>query len=192
VKKVIRSAIIFWGIVALFPFFYFVYLFFTIGEGSYWLFGAGDGQASAITWLDSNANGVQESDEKALANVCLWSGYRPESGNREFADPCEGQNHDATDDQGKWGMFLPGGRCDDFFIFARVPEGFQATTDLASNGCEAAFGFALDKVEVKQRIRIVEQFVQQQTTFLWAKRIAISLIILVASISGTIWLQKNP
>jgi len=124
--------------------------------------------------------------------VCIWSGYSPESGIREFVDTCEGQNHDATDQQGKWDRFLPGGSCDENFIFARVPQGFQATTDLASNGCVAKFGFVSNEVQVKQRTSSVEQFVQRQFMLLWIKRIAIGLLILLVSISGTIWLQKNP
>ncbi len=191
-KKVIRSVIIFWGIAAILPLCYLIYLFFATGEGSYWIFGARDGQASAVTWSDNNANGIQDAGEKPLANVCIWSGYSPDSGIREVSDPCEKDYQETTDEQGQWSLFLPGGSCDEFFVFVRAPEGYQATTDLASNGCDARFGFAPDKVEVKQGILSVEQFVQQQITILWVKRIAIGLIILLVSIFGTIWLQKNP
>ncbi len=191
-KKVIRSAVIFWGIVAIFPLCYLIFLFFTTGEGSFWVFGARDGQASARTWSDSNANGIQDAGEKPLANVCIWSGYSPESGIHKVLDPCEKDSQEATDEQGRWSMFLPGGSCKDFFVFVKAPDGYQATTNLASNGCDARFGFAPDKVEVKQRILTIEQFVQQQNMILWAKRIVTGLVILSASVFGTIWLQKNP
>ncbi len=191
-KKVIRSVVIFWGIVAIFPLCYLIYFFFTTGDGSYWLFGARDGQASATTWLDSNANGIQDIDEKPLANVCIWSGYSPESGIPEFLDPCKGHYQETTNEQGQWSTFLPGGGCDEVFVFVRVPEGYRPTTNLASNSCEAKFGFVPDTIEVKQKIINVEQFIQRQTVILWAKRTAIGLLILLIGIFGTIRLQKNP
>lgn len=165
-KKLLRSAITFWGITAMFPLCYIIYNFFTIGEGSYWIFGAQDGYASATTWVDVNANGIQDAGEKPLANVCIWSGYSPKSGVRETLDPCESDYLETTDEQGKWYRFLSNGSCKEYFVFTRAPDGYQATTDLASNGCDAKFGFALSTMEVNHRILGIEQFIRQQTTIL--------------------------
>lgn len=189
-KKVIRSIIVFWGIMALFPLFYVGYAFFTFGEGSYWLFGARDGYASAITWLDNNADGIRNADEKPLANVCIWYGYNPESGIRDVVDPCRG-NHFSTDGQGKWSEFLPGGSCEDYFVFVRAPDGFHATTNLASNGCDAGFGFISEDVQVEQKVLSVDEFVRQSILIAWIKRILAGFAILSVSVAGTIWLQKT-
>ena len=179
-KKAVRSIIIFWGIVALFLLCYLIYE----REISYRLFGLGDGQALATTWLDSNANGIQDPNEKPFANVFLWYGYNPSSGNIKY--------HFSTDEQGKWGEFLPGGRCDEVFVFAKPPDGFRATTDLASNACDAKFGFVAKDVLVKQDIIDVERFIQRKILIDWITKIIISLTVIVVGIIGTIWLQKEP
>ena len=114
------------------------------------------------------------------------------SGVREFVDPCELQSHLATDDNGTWEQFLPGGKCEEIYVFVREPDGYQATTDLASNGCHAKFGFAPDGVPVERRVRSIEEFVQRNTILMWIRRIIIGLIILAVGILGTIWLQKEP
>lgn len=192
-KKIIRSIIIFWGILALFPLFYLIYGFFTYGEGSFWLFGVGDGLASTTAWVDSNTNGIQDPDEKSLANVCIWYGYSPEAGSSldSFCEFGSVENRNITDDEGKWGQFLPGGKCSEVFIFAKTPEGFQATTNLASDGCNAKFGFVAQGVQVKQQILSVDEFIWQRTLFTWITRIIVGLVILVVSVGGTIWLQTD-
>lgn len=185
-RKIIRTIIIFWGIIAIFPLCYALYTVW--GD---WIFGYGDGQASVITWIDSNANGIQETDESSLADVCLWSGYSVRSG-VHTVDPCETQYHDATDDKGTWGEFLPGGKCEEYYIFVKTPYGYQATTDLASNGCNAKFGFVPEGVSVKNNVRSVEEFVRRQIILIWIERITISVLIISVGIAGTIWLQKQP
>jgi energy-coupling factor transporter transmembrane protein EcfT len=189
-KIILRFVMIFWGVSTLFLISWLVYVFFTNGEGSYWLFGARDGFATATTWLDSNADGIQDADEKPLANVCIWYGHVPESGIRELVDPCSG-NHLSTDDKGQWWEFLPGGSCNDEFVFTKAPDGFQATTDLAADGCDAKFGFVSEDVQVKQKVISVEDFVRQKAIIFWLKRTFMILIIILISVVGTIWLQKT-
>ncbi len=98
-KKVIRSIVIFWGIVSIFLLCYLIYNFFTEGEGSYWIFGARDGQARVITWLDKNANGIKDTGEPPLPGVCIWSGFRPVSIIQNYSDPCKFSDSAVTDEQ---------------------------------------------------------------------------------------------
>jgi hypothetical protein len=210
IKKVIRSVVIFWGIAtAIFPPCYLVYAHFTVGSVLYEFLDTRGRHplVSATAWLDDNANGIQDPGEKALANVCIgWGEHAaivssdgPDAVSRildlSYNFQCKAEQviqPVATDEEGKWGGLVVES-CQNVFIFARVPEGYQATTDLASaNGCvDAKFGFAPVGVQVKQKIDSVEQFIQREIVILWVKRIAIGMIILLAGIFGTIWLQKD-
>jgi hypothetical protein len=190
-KKVIRSVILFLGIVALFPLFYLVYFYFSVGDGSRW-FGTCDGEEYVMTWLDSNADGIQDTDEKPFANVCIWDGVDPNYGvDLEFS--CESQNRidiNHTDEHGFWGKFLPGGKCEDYFVFAKAPDGFQPTTSLISNGCNAKFGFVAKDVSVKQKFKSVDEFIQQRKRNAQLMKMALALVIVAAGVAGAIWLQK--
>ena len=190
-KKIIRSIIIFWGIVAIFPLCYLVYDFFTVGEGSYWIFGARDGQTSVTAWLDKNANGSKDTNEPPLSGVCIWAGYRPDSVIQEYSDPCNFSDSAVTDEQGNWDKFLPGGSCDNFYVFAKSPDGYQPTTDLTSNGCSAQFGFVENGVTVSHKVLSINDFARQRTTVLWITRIGVGLFIVVVAGFGTFWLEKK-
>jgi hypothetical protein len=190
-KKVIRSIVIFWGIIAIFPLCYFIYAFFTVGQGSYWIFGARDGQASVSAWLDKNANGIREQNEHPLPGICIWSGYRPDSVIRDYSDPCQFSDYAVTDEQGIWEKFLPNGSCDTFYVFAKAPDGFQPTTDLASNSCSAQFGFVENSISVSHKVLSINDFARRQITILWVKRIGIGLFMLVIASIGTFWLEKK-
>ena len=190
-KKVIRSVVIFWGIVAIFPLCYEIYYFFTEGEGSYWVFGARDGLASVSAWLDKNANGIREQNEPPFPGVCIWSGYRPDSVIQDYSDPCQFYDSHVTDEQGTWGQFLPGGSCETFYVFAKAPEGYQPTTDLASDSCSAQFGFVENGILVSHKVLSINDFARRQITILWVKRIGIGLFVLVVASIGTFWLEKK-
>ncbi len=207
-KKVIRSVVIFWGIAtAIFPPCYLVYAYFTAGSTLYEFLDTRGRYplVSATAWLDDNANGIQDSGEKALANVCIgWGKHVDIVDYRDTVSEILNLSHDsrckadqdvppvATDEEGEWGGIVSES-CQYVFIFARAPEGYQATTDLVSaNGCDdAKFGFAPIGVKVKQEIYSVEQFIQREIAILWVKRIATGMVILLAGIFGTIWLQKD-
>jgi hypothetical protein len=189
VKRIVRSIVIFWGISAFFLFGYLTYGFFTDGPGSFYLYGAVDGVASATAWLDSNADGIQNVDEKPLANVCIWHGFNPEAG-LDLDYFCKTENAYKTDENGGLGEFLPGAKCSDVFIFAKAPDGLQATTNLAINDCSAKFGFVAKDVPVKQKIVSIDDFIQQRNLLTWLTRICFALITIAVSVTGTIWLQK--
>jgi hypothetical protein len=185
-KQTIRSAIIFFGIVAIVPMCQLFYGFFV---PYFWMvLPAGDGSASVTTWLDSNANGIKDPGENNLPNVCVWSAFDLDSG-AVFPVSCETS---ITDDQGRWGQFLPGGSCDKLFVFAKAPKGFQATTDLVSNGCDAKIGFVQENVAVNHKVLNIREYIQQQNRFSYLERITIGFIIIVVGIIGTIWLEKPP
>jgi hypothetical protein len=190
-KKVIRSVIIFWGIVAIFPLCYLFYAFFTEGEGSYWIFGARDGLASVTAWQDKNANGIKNDDEPPFPGVCIWYGYRPDSVIQNHSDPCQFLNDGVTDEQGNWGQFLPAGNCEDVYVFAEAPDGYQPTTDLASNSCSAQFGFVENSVTVSRKILSIDDFARRKITTLWVTRTGIGLFIVAVAGFGTFWLEKK-
>ncbi|MEP7136281.1 MAG: hypothetical protein ABI904_15240 [Chloroflexota bacterium] len=185
-RRIIRFAIIFWGIVAIFPLLYVVFFLFLNSDIHANLFGVGDGGAYVSAWLDKNANGVREDNEPPLANVCVWYGYRPDS---VIAD-CKFSDHQVTDKNGQWGEFLAGADCDMIYIFANPPSGYRPTTDLASKGCDAGFGFIQENVQVTQKVQTISEFAHREITIAWIRNIAIGLFIFVAALLGTVWLEK--
>ena len=185
-KRTIRSAIIFFGIVAIFPMCQLFYGF--VSPYSWMVIPAGYDSAYVTTWLDSNANGIKDPGEKNLPNVCIWNGFSLESG-AVFPVSCETS---ITDNQGEWSQFLAGGSCDELFVFAKPPKGFHATTDLVSNGCNAKIGFVQENVTVKHKVLSIKEYVEQRNMISWFTRIAIGFIIIVIGIAGTIWLEKPP
>jgi hypothetical protein len=190
-RKALRSIIIFWGIVAIFPLISFVYDYFTEGEGAYRFFAVGDGQASIIAWYDRNANGIREDGEGPFPGVCIWTGYRPDIDHPNFVDPCISYSNDVTDEQGKWGRFLPGGSCENYYVFAKAPDGYQPTTDLASNGCSAQFGFVENDATVSHKVLSIDEFTRRKIATLWLTRIAVGLFIVAVAVFGTLWLEKK-
>lgn len=184
IKRVIRSALIFLGIISIVPLCYLIYGYLT--QNPWMILPVGDGQATASTWLDSNANGIRDPDEKNLPNVCIWYSYSLSAGVTE-SNQCE---YTFTDNQGGWGEFLPGGSCDEVFIFVQSPSGFHPTTDVVSDGCDAEFGFVQANVMVDHKVLNIDEYVQQQNIFTRVKRITIGFIIIAISVLGTIWLEK--
>ncbi len=148
----------------------------------------GDGQATAATWLDDNANGIKDTNEEYLPHVCIWFSESLPGGAVE-PNPCK---YSSTDDQGRWGEFLPGGSCKNVFVFTQSPSGFHPTTNLVSNGCDAEFGFVQENVPVSQHVLNIDEYIQQYDRSVAIKRAAIGLIITVIGILGTIWLEKEP
>jgi hypothetical protein len=81
IKKVIRSVIIFWGIFALFQYLYGVYSFYAAYTDN--------GEIIITTWLDSNANGIQDPNENPLPNICTWYVYSPKAEISENLNKCK-------------------------------------------------------------------------------------------------------
>ena len=153
----------------------------------------GDGSAVITTWEDSNANGIRDEGENPLPNVCVWYGFNPENANRKnSANDCNDMYAQYTDDQGLGGDgFLPGARCDEIYEFAIPPFGYQPTTDMVVNGCNADFGFAETSTRLTHTIETVDDFVYKTTVKIWSQRIIIGLgIIIIASII-TVWLERK-
>jgi hypothetical protein len=101
-----------------------------------------DGVVSPNAWLDTNRNGLVDEGEKPLAGVCIWSNF-----NGKPSIPC-GPTF-LTDSLGRWQGgddpsemdFMPGTCCNEIWIYAFQPNGYQATTPLKVNNCVARFGF---------------------------------------------------
>jgi hypothetical protein len=185
-RQIIRSIIIFWGIIAIFPACYLLYNYVV-----YNVLPRGDGEEHVTTWLDSNANGIKDPGEKNLPNVCVWEGYSQSDGDDAYIHPDICKNS-FTDGNGEWWNFLPGGSCDELFVIAEAPKGFHATTNVVSRPCDTEIGFVQDNVPVNHKVLSIKEYFQQQNTFLLLKRIALGFIIIMIGIIGTIWLEKSP
>ncbi|MGB3906717.1 MAG: hypothetical protein WBB22_17565 [Anaerolineae bacterium] len=100
-----------------------------------------DALVTGIAWEDANCDGVQGSGEAALRGVCVWSSTDPAApgpSTLECADERLQTNAQGRIDAG----FYAGRRCSEILVVARVPDGYQPTTDIAVNDCWAEFGFA--------------------------------------------------
>jgi hypothetical protein len=104
-----------------------------------------DGSAFVEVWFDSNGNGRKDVNESPLAGVCVWDQpwlHVPDE--KEVTEIC-GSLCYQTDDSGKWeGDFHAGQACDDFYVFAKPPEGYRPSTPPVVNYCVAEFGFVLE------------------------------------------------
>lgn len=178
IKKTIRSVVVFWGIFTLLLCIYLIVSFKGIPED----------EAYATTWIDQNANGIKENNEAPLPNVCIWSSH---SGFPKYFDPCEDKDHETTSDTGQWYRFLPGDTCDNTYVFVKAPEGYQPTTNLAANGCDAKFGFISKDVKVEKDVLSVQSFIRRTYLTTWLKIIFIGLVVLFICTTGTVWLQKE-
>ena len=108
-----------------------------------WKFGLAlcDGVSFGEAWVDRNGNGYREPDEPWLEGVCIWDAFELQVlDEEEVTERCE---RSRTDETGRWGGgFKPGASCDEIYIYAMPPEGYQATTALVVNDCSGEFGFA--------------------------------------------------
>lgn len=152
-----------------------------------YLFGIGDGGAYVSAWVDKNADGLREENEPPLANVCVWYGYRPDS----QIEDCGFEGDRVTDKNGEWGEFLAGTSCDNIYIFAAVPAGYQPTTDLAKKGCFASFGFVEEGVAVSHNVLTIDEFAQKENARIWIQNIIAGLFVLTIAFLGTKWLENS-
>jgi hypothetical protein len=186
VKNNLKEINIFWRILGLLSVFFLIFCLFTNGGKSYILSGVGDGEAQFSSWLDENANGVRDSNEPPLAGVCVWAGYNIINDFQENRDLCQ-----FTDKDGKWEEFLPGGSCEEFYVFVQAPDGYQATTNLAANSCSTEFGFVESTVKVSHKVLTIQEFIHKMRLIQWIKRIGIGILIAILVILGINWLLKK-
>ncbi len=146
-----------------------------------------DALVTGIAWEDANCDGVQGSGEAALQGVCVWASTDPAApgpSTLECADERLQTNAYGRAEAG----FYAGRRCSQIFVFARVPDGYQPTTDIAVNGCSADFGFArestcparpvLTQAELIKR-HTIKQLVSCVTWFLLLPGAAIAIGVLL-------------
>jgi len=98
-KRIIRSVIIFWGIVSLFPLFYLLYTAF---ESNF--LPHADASVSIMTWLDIDADGFHEEGEPHLASICVGYLYSANTLPDYYqSNSCQFQDYKVTDETGGWG-----------------------------------------------------------------------------------------
>ncbi len=148
-----------------------------------------DGIADAIAWLDENGDGEKDPNEPPLADVCIWDEAMtpgiPTADDRSRV--CTNLFYH-TDDTGNWPnsddfewIFRPGADCNDVYIFAAPPVGYQATTPLVVNECRAEFGFAPDNVQPQNRVLGYAEQMQKYRVIKWLKNISIFAVIVLAA-----------
>jgi hypothetical protein len=189
-KRIIRKIVIFFGIVAIFPAIYSTF------EGSdlyYDLYGNSDFSANAVSWLDSNGDGIQNLNESPLADVCIWYVFHPEEFYTEDLHWwCDRKNVSVTDTEGKWKEFIAWKfSCKELWVFAKAPSGLKPTTPLASHGCSANFGFAPEKVQIEKNFPSAVELIRRYSFLILLRNIFIGVFIIGAGILGTMWLDKE-
>jgi len=102
--------------------------------------------------VDANANGNRDLGEQPLPGVCIFAVAAPRQPPLDTASQLRNSASDAwrTDETGQWPLaddtmrvinFFAGAKCDDLWILALPPQGYQHTTPRIVNGCEGEFGF---------------------------------------------------
>ena len=140
---------------------------------SYIILGAYDSDASALAWFDSDGDGRFDFNEPLIQGVCMWASTTLRIyDQQEIVEICEdAEFYEAfhTNSLGLWPYeterymtFFAGASCNDIYIYALPPEGFNATTPLIVNGCSGAFGFAPENVSPQNRALSHEAYVERQ------------------------------
>jgi len=100
-----------------------------------------DSLGFGTAYVDANCNGVKDPEEMPLAGVYVWTSgdALAPTPSREECDSEDAQ----TDSEGESAVaWYSGSSCDEVFVFAQAPDGFQPTTDTVVNDCDGEFGFA--------------------------------------------------
>ena len=101
----------------------------------------GDSIGTGTAYVDANCNGVRDPEETPLAGVCNWMSTDASVATPSREDCANEQLQTDSGGIGGWGFFA-GLSCNDVYVFAQAPDGFQPTTDTAVNDCHGEFGFA--------------------------------------------------
>nr|NIN65284.1 hypothetical protein [Anaerolineae bacterium]NIN95478.1 hypothetical protein [Anaerolineae bacterium] len=150
-----------------------------------------DSLVTGIAWEDANCDGVQGSGEPALQGVCVWASTNPAAPGPsilECADEGLQTNAHGRADAGFW----PGRRCSEIFVFARVPDGYQPTTEIAVNDCWAEFGFARESTCPERPLLTQAELTKRQTIKKAASYLVWFLVLPGAAIGvGVLLLQRR-
>jgi hypothetical protein len=134
--------------------------------------GCGDARVDIETYVDANGNGQKDANEPGLGGACVWVSDQIQEYTSHDIDEICGKPYQHTTNQGKWAgtSYVAGKRCDEAFIYAVPPNGYQPTAPLAVNYCVAKFGFisagtapgiqVLSPVEYSQRFILLENLKQ--------------------------------
>ncbi len=150
-----------------------------------------DALVTGIAWEDANCDGVQGSHEAALQGVCVWSSTDPAApgpSTLECADERLQTNAQGRADAG----FYAGRRCSEIFVVARVPDGYQPTTDIAVNDCWAEFGFARESTCAVRPVSTQAELIKRQTIREFASYLVWLLVLpATAIVIGVLLLKRQ-
>ena len=95
-----------------------------------------DAVATAYTWQDINCNGKPDEGEPPLGEVCV------QVSNQSIPTPSANSCWAVTSSDGQWWSSFMTNDCNQVYVAARSPDGFEPTTATVANRCDAEFGFA--------------------------------------------------
>ena len=101
----------------------------------------GDSIGTGTAYVDANCNGVRDPEETPLAGVCVWMSTDASEPTPSREDCANEYVQTDSEEIAGWGFFA-GVSCDDVYVFAQAPDGFQPTTDTVVDHCYGEFGFA--------------------------------------------------
>jgi hypothetical protein len=146
--------------------------------------GCADAGVNIETYVDANGNGQKDANESGLGGVCVWvSDHIQEYTSHDIDEIC-GKPYQHTTDQGKWAgtSYVAGKRCDEAFIYAIPPNGYQPTAPLAVNYCVAKFGFisagTAPSIQVQSPVEYSHQFISLQNL----KQISVILGVVLGAV----------
>jgi len=142
-----------------------------------------DASGGGVAWEDLNCNGVKDPDEPPLAGVCMWTS---EFANEPTpsAEECASESFQ-TDSEGMGGGFWYSGvSCNDVFVFAQAPEGYDPTTDTVANqACWNEFGFAPEGACPPHRSVTAQELVGRAQTSCLAWVVGVSAVLLLLALA---------
>lgn len=101
-----------------------------------------DSNANAHIWNDMNADGIMGPEDTPIEGIKVCATTNKNVDNEAEAEYCyySDKNGDVPSSNEVRGMFFPGTKCQDIFIFIILPENYLLSTQEKANGCVASFG----------------------------------------------------
>ena len=101
-----------------------------------------DSSASAHVWHDIDADGTKDPEDTPTERIQVCATTDPKINNELEADYCYYTDHngDVPSSDEVRGMFFPGAKCQDIYIFVVLPKGYDISTPRKVIDCEANFG----------------------------------------------------
>jgi len=106
-----------------------------------------DAGAYVYAWEDTNCNGIPETGEHPLEDVCVTLAAGIDAPTPDIPPGGCDWEHGLTEggltnSEGYWSSGIVASTCNEIYVVVRSPDGFHPTTPTVKNGCGIQFGFA--------------------------------------------------